>query len=288
MSINSIKILVPVDLSDGSLHTVLYAVEFAKHNNGKVEIFYNSIVPLIYGESAYYGDGFGESNAQMMQQAYTLESEDAKEKLGEFKDDVTACLEKNDLHSVDIRYSFDFGDAIADVNNVIDSDSIDFLIVGLYKNLDHSKLVNKIAEKLLRAAKIPVFAVPEQATYQPIKNIAYATNYHKHTIDEIDQFLSFIKPFHVKVHCIHLGDMLNEEQQMMYNLKPYFENNPTIEFEVVQATTLNEGIHNYIKQHNIQLLGVHPHKANLWQQLFSKDKLENILHHTSVPVLSVH
>lgn len=63
------KILVPVDFDKMALHTVLYALELAKHHQSHVEVLYSPIVPLIYGESAYFGDDLGDDNAIMMAEA---------------------------------------------------------------------------------------------------------------------------------------------------------------------------------------------------------------------------
>ena len=110
------KILVPVDLSDIALHTVLYALEFAKHHQSHVEVFYSSTVPLIYGEGSNFGDGFGEVNAAMMAQAYQLEDSTAKEQLGIFKNTIQEHIKERNLSHVPISYNFQFGSAMADIN----------------------------------------------------------------------------------------------------------------------------------------------------------------------------
>ncbi|MDW5290791.1 universal stress protein [Formosa sp. PL04] len=282
------KILVPVDLSDTALHTVLYALEFAKEHQSHVEVFYSSAVPLVYGESAYFGDGFGADNAAMMMQAYQLENENAKEKLELFKVNLEKHIKEKHLSLVPISYNFEFGSAMADINVEAETNNSDLIICGIHDHEDPSRLVKGISEKLLRNATTPVIAVPEQDHYTPIKNVAYATNFHKHTVEEVEQFLSFIKPFGAKTHCVHLGDMLNEQQQMDANLKPYFKDNDAVDFHIVSSTTLNDGLEAFIKRHNIDALALHPHRPAIWNQLFGKNRLESILQHTNVPVITVH
>ncbi len=283
------KILVPVDLSDTSLYTVLYALEFAKHHNSHIEIFYNSFVPLIYGESSYYGDGIGDDNAMMIAQAYQLENADACEKLGTFKAIVQEHIKNCDLEKVPVNYNFQFGDAITDINFEIEDGDFDMIISGIHDQHHPSKLVKNISEKLLRNAKIPVIVVPEQNEYKPIKNIAYTFDYHKHTVDEIEKFLNFIKPFEAKIHCVHIGDMLNEQQQMDYNIKPYFKDNDVIDFYLISKNvSLNKDLYQFIKDHNIDALGMHPHKTTIWGQLFGEDRLKSILQYTNVPIITVH
>ena len=286
---NIIKnILVPVDLSDTALHTVIYALEFAKQHKSTIEVFYNTLVPLIYGEGAYYGDGFGDDNAAMMAKAYQLEDADANERLENFKVIIEEHRKERQLTHVPISYNFEFGSAMADINNEVQTNTIDLIISGIHDKHHPSKLMENISEKLLRNAKIPVIAVPEQDEYIPIKNVAYTTNFHKHTVDEIEQFLNFIKPFGAKTHCIHLGDMLNEEQQINDNLRPYFKDNDAIDFHIVTSTSLNEGLREFIEQHNIDALAMHPHKTTIFNSLFGKNKLESILQHTNVPIITTH
>lgn len=286
---NTIKnILVPVDLSSTSLHTVLYALELAKQHNSKIEVFYNTQVPLIYGEAAYYGDGFGDDNGAMMMRAYQLEDATATEQLGDFKDLVEKHRKERHLSQVPISYNFEFGSVMADINNEVQTNNIDLIISGIHDDHHPSKLMQNISEKLLRNAKVPVIVVPAQDDYKPIKNVAYTTNFHKHTVDQIEQFLNFIKPFGAKTHCIHFGNMLNEEQQMDVNLKPYFKDNDAVDFHIVTSTSLNNGLREFIEKHNIDALAMHSHKSTIWNQLFGENRLESILQHTNVPIITAH
>ena len=282
------KILVPVDLSDIALHTVLYALEFAKQHQSHVEVFYSSNVPLVYGESAYFGDGFGDANATMMVKAYQLENEQAKEKLELFKSNLELLINEKHLALVPISFNFEFGNAMSDINVEVETNNSDLIICGIHDHQDPSKLVKGMSEKLLRNATIPVIAVPKQEQYTPIKNVAYATNFHKHTVEDVEQFLSFIKPFGAKTHCVHLGDMLNEQQQMDVNLKPYFKDNEAIDFHIVSSTTLNDGLKAFIEKHNIDALALHPHKPTIWNLLFGENRLNSILLNTNIPIISVH
>ena len=282
------KIMVPVDLSDSALHTVIYALEFAKQHQSHVEVFYSSNVPLVYGESAYFGDGFGDANATMMVEAYQLENAQAKEKLEAFKLSLEKQLKEKHLTLIPISYNFEFGSAMADINVEVETTTTDLIICGIHDNQDPSKLVKGISEKLIRNATIPVIAIPVNVEYTPIKNVAFATNFHKHTVEEVEQFLSFIKPFGAKTHCVHLGDMLNEQQQMDANLKPYFKDNDAVDFHIIPSTTLNDGLKAFIEKHNIDALALHPHKAGLWHILFGENRVDSILQHTNVPIISVH
>lgn len=283
------KILVPVDLSDTSLHTVLYALEFAKHYKRSLEVFYSSSVPLIYGASAYYGDGISNENAMMMAKAYQLEDTNAQEKLSNFKDIIEEHIKNRNLNNVPVSYNFQFGDPMADINFEIEGGEIDMIISGIHDQHHPSKLVKNISEKLLRNAKVPVIAVPEQDDFTPIKNVAYTFDYHKHTVEDIEQFLNFIKPYEVKTHCVHIGDTLNEQQQVYYNVKPYFKDDEAVDFHLLpEPDTLNETLHQFIKDHNIDALGMHPHKTSIWRELFSDNKLKSIMHHTNVPIIVAH
>ena len=286
---NTIKqILVPVDLSDTSLHSVLYALEFAKDHNCKVEVFYNTKVPLVYGEGAYYGNGLGTDNAIMMAQAYQMEDEAAMEQLGNFKTIIEQHRKERHLTHVIVNYNFQFGSAITDINNEVQTNHIDLIISGIHDKHHPSNLVKGISEKLLRNAKIPVIAVPEQNDYKSIKNVAYTFDYHKHTIEDIEQFLAFIKPFGTKTHCVHVGKMLNKQHHIDSNIKTHFKDHDLVDFHQITSSSLNEGIHEFTNKHNIDAIAMHPHKTTIWNQLFGENRLESILEHTNLPIISAH
>jgi len=282
------KILVPVDLSHTALQSILYAAQFAENYSGELVVLYNSVVPLIFGQSAYYGDGIGYDNGQELALSYKLEAKDAQEKIAIFNTKVEELLRTNHISGVKIHYDFDFGSAIPNINLAVENDAVDLIIVGINDKHHPSKLLKNISEKLLRNAKIPVLAIPEDNVFQPFKNAVYATDFDMHVVDEIQKYLTFIKPFETHTHCIHIGTMLNEEQQMDYNLRPYFKDVKNIQFEIIPDTDIVIGLNSYIKENHIQLLALHPHKDNIWFKLFGKNRLENVLHQSTVPVLAVY
>ncbi len=282
------KILVPVDLSDNSLHTALYAIEFAKHHQSKVTVLYNSEVPLVYGAGAYYDDGMGMDNSLEMMETYQFEDKQAHAQLDAFKEKVKEQAKKMNLSTANVEYTYDFGSTKADINLTVDTDKIDLIIAGIKEQQHPSKLVKGISEKLLRDAKVPVLIVPEKASFQRAKNIVYTTNFDKHSVDEIKQFLDYIEPLNVKTHCIHIGDMLNEDQQMDDNIKPFFKDNKAIDFGNLPSDDVVNALQQYIKDHNIQILGLHAHKQHIWSHIFGKDHLKSILYFIDIPVLTVH
>ncbi len=282
------KILVPVDLSDNSLHTTLYAIEYAKHHSARVIVFYNTIVPLIFGESANYGDGIGKINEEKMRQAYQLEDTQAEAKLTNFKKRVADGARAKHLSNVNVEYSVDFGALVSDINIIVESDLIDMIMVGIADENSPSKLSKNISELLLRKSKIPVFAIPENASYHTFKEVIYATNFKKHSIEEIEQFLAIVKPLNVKTHCIHIGDMLNEEQEMEDIVKPHFRGNKSIDFFVLPDNGIVDSLSDFIKDHEVQLIALHAHRTTIWGQIFGENKLESILHHVDIPILAIH
>jgi len=283
------KILVPVDFDKMALHTVLYALELAKHHQSHVEVLYSPIVPLIYGESAYFGDDLGDDNAIMMAEAYRLEDTEAKKQLEILKNNVTEHTKKNHLSYVPIRYNFEFGSDYENINLEIQTGKFDLVVSGIYDHSHPSKLVKNLDEKLLRKAKTPIIAVPIKAKYTQLKNIAYATNLHKHSIEEIEQFLIFIKSFGVKTHCVHFGKMSKSQEEIEINVKSHFKHDKTVDFHInTNETTINNDLVKFIENHNINLLAMHPHKTNLWNKIFGKDEVESILQSTQIPIIAVH
>jgi nucleotide-binding universal stress UspA family protein len=282
------KILVPVDLSDNSLHTTLYAIEFAKHHQSKVTVLYSSEVPLIYGISADYGDGMSMDNSLEMMETYQIEDKQAHIQLDAFKRKVKELTEKKNLMNVKVGYTYDFGSTKTNINYTLETDHIDLIIAGIHDQQHPSKLVKGISEKLLRDTKIPVLIVPEKASFQMVKEVVYTTNFSRQSVDEIKKFLDFVASFNVKTHCIHIGDMLNENQQMDFNIKPFFKDNNAIDFENLPSAIYIDELFEYIKENNIQMLGLHAHKKHIWTQLFEKDNLKSILHLIDIPVLTVH
>ena len=272
------NILVPIDFSACSKNALKKAIIIAKQTKAKIHMV-NAVhihTPHAIHSSAMILESLiSDYEAQVKQSFEELESE---------------LIELNDVpHEAD-RFITYLTDAIhAELANK----SIDLIIMGTrdqHDGLDH--FIGTNASDIIEGTNVPVMVVPEHHVKLGINKIAFAMDLHKITdLGSLEVLQTIAKIYDAEVLAFHVEtppfEVSSIEEKRIHALKEKLEG-VEYSFRTVEADDVEEGIRNFIAQHEIDLLAMMPRKHNFFERLFSSSMTKNIAFASEVPLLAFH
>lgn len=150
-----------------------------------------------------------------------------------------------------------------------------------------AKLMGSATTETMMTAPRPVLAIPAEATYKGIRKIAYATDFSLADTPSVKQLIEFAKTFDAEIHFVHVDveQRFKQPQTTAYLEKYPFE---FTDFTLVGAHSVMEGLDNFIKENDIDLLALFIPKRKLWERLFHNSFTKKMTFHSEVPLLVFH
>lgn len=170
----------------------------------------------------------------------------------------------------------------------------DLIIMGT-KGLDGTSrfLLGSVTASVINHANIPVLAIPEDSKSTSINKILYATDFDEADVDALSKLAFTFQHKPVSIHCVHIcvDTYKSDVEVLMEDLKQdieYGKYEGNINFELLEADSLEKGIEEYIDAHNIDIVAMTTHKRNFFSRLFNPSHTKKLLYHTHTPLLAFH
>jgi len=278
------KILVPVDYSKTAQNALAYAVEYALETGAKLHVFH-AIEPL-GGEVGYSFYSVGDRMAGELQaeaQAYlqNITAQYAKKKY------------KGTRKSLDITWAVCAGTVVEELNNYVETEGYDGAIVGTKSESGSSFwLWGSVTYQLIASAKVPVLAIPSQATYQSVKEILYAANFTADETQYIDYLRNLVSSFKGRVTCLHIDNLepnpiANESWQQMEEMRDLYAFIPVseLDFKIQFSKKVESGIFDYLNKNIVHIIAILQKERSFIEQLFHHSVSRTLPFHSKLPVL---
>ncbi len=265
------KILFPTDFSPAAHNAYQYAIAMAKDMDAKIDLIH--IYTASFAGSDFYTDLSKQRKIRIKQQ------EEMEER----------------MHNFINQYDFkNIGDIVVYPGLFIDQEimersrkSGDLLIMGTKGERNAvDKLIGSLTTRLMMTAACPVLAIPENAKYQGMKTITYATTFDfkdTHFLEQLAQFGSY---FNSSIQFVHVTD--DPRMEVEENL--YLEGLPfeAIHFSIINNPSVMEGIDQYLTEHTSEALALYIPKRSLWERLFHSSFSKKMTFHTDIPLFVFH
>jgi len=287
------RILVPVDFSDTSINACYYALGLAQKFKAEVKLLYAYFNPVMtaepYDETYSYQIG-------LERLVFNLENE-AKKQIKVLIKELKGHIEKEGLKPVKITYQLDRGvpdDAILDYCKEYNPGMVVIGSRGMGGKI--SDIIGSVTKRVIRKATVPVLAIPEKSRYSGIKyggNVLYATSFSDSDYKSIRMLLAYIKPFHMKMHVVHITEDADEPliKAKMEELKRYFAteyNELKMIFYIDEHEDVLTGLDEYIEDAGINMLALTTHKRGMIERLFNPSLARQMLFHSNIPLFVFH
>ncbi|OEK01005.1 hypothetical protein BFP97_05535 [Roseivirga sp. 4D4] len=271
------KILVPIDFSGCSIKALEVAINLAKGIDATITIMNACQKPAAYTDAsvtAYSRDLMREAEVNAKDAFKSVEAS-----LGALRD-----VE----HQFQVKHAFP-KDAIISHAQAGNTDLIVMGTTGasglkgiLYGSNTHSVIKN---------VQCPVLAVPEASSVTSFENIVMAGDYQETPgKDTFDMLSKIAKASGSEIHVLHVSEepvIQSGETDEAQKLDRYFKNiKHSFHFKLDQH--VDDGINDYIDEHNIDLLVIVPKKHKLLERIFKASVTKKMAYHSKIPLLVLH
>lgn len=257
-------VIVPVDFSETSINAAHYATLLLNGHYGVNLILYH-----VYDKPSYAsGD---------------------KEKLEKLKEDLL----KNGVVKI-TTLAEEGDDFIAELDKLARHQQADMIIMGITgRSAIEQALVGSNALKMVKQKVCPVMIVPPNVKYKELKNVLLTSDFKNvtGTIPSVP-IKNVLKTFHPNLyvmnvdsrHYVALTEEYQNERSKLLDMLSEF--NP--EFYFLGWYDVDEAIHQFAHDKNIDLIITIPRDHSLIEKMFRGSHTKHLVYQSSVPVLAVH
>ncbi|VTR44573.1 universal stress protein [Sphingobacterium thalpophilum] len=274
------NILLPVDFSAHSNNAVHYAVNLAIQKGYAIHLYHNYT-----SASAVFEEETGPNGKQT----------------STFKADVLINNLAGDIRSAHPQLTVitqcERGMITETLPELATPERFDFVIMGT-KGItnDDSQLIGSTTYVISKKAKVPVLAIPTEATFGPIDKVGLLSNFKEEEVQTVQDFVNIIgKDFELKllhVHYDHSSENRIEEKLEVwkYKIKKYIGvTNIAIEVDSIQGDvedldTVPEVINEMIHQEKIKILLVTRSRKSFFERVFTRSVAKALFSHPLVPI----
>lgn len=272
---NMKKIIVPVDFSATAENAACFAAELAAFYHADLHLYnaYGTYTPV--NEYAWMV-----STAEM-QEAAAFEMEKFKENL-ESKLTVPPRIVTK-VENVFLQ---------AGLPEYCNTEQPDVVVMGLSgKNAFTRLVVGSNTIYAIQHLTCPVLVVPPKARFAPVRKLGFACDYDAViATTPVGPIKRLVKDFNAALHVLNVetGVLVSDEKiDEGEQLKELFKDCMP-EYHTILSADITAGINYFAETTKADWLVVIPKKHNLMDKLFKRSQTNDLLHHTTMPVLCIH
>ncbi|QCR21791.1 universal stress protein [Pontibacter sp. SGAir0037] len=278
------RILVPTDFSDQARNAYEVALSLAQRTGAAIKLLHVVEVPYPTTDFSATGDII---TGDGMSQVYILNLlEIAKGRMQKLKELAQA-------YGVDVVDEVDTDDMIHKIKSTAQKDQIDLVVMGSKGSSGLEEFfIGSNTEKIVREANCPVLTIKKQEADFVVKNIVLASDLKVELGTAIEKFKAFQALFDATLHLVYIntpGDFEpagNLKKQMEATAEKYGLQNYTL--NIYNDAIEEDGILHFAQEIKADLIMLATHGRTGLSHLLSGSIAEDLVNHTSLPVLTVH
>lgn len=284
------RILVPVDFSAHSIQAAHYALDLARTLKASIR--------LLNVWSNSFNDGFVYNEMFAFQvnidEILKEQEAEAERKIKDVLLQLQSRIRDEKIKGVSIDYDLMRGNAIDGILENVKLFKPGLVVMGIRGSQQEGlSFMGSNSAKLIEHCKIPVLTVPAEydaSDFFKPQQIAYITRFDKTDLQAMHQLIALIRPFDVKVYCVHLQTDESEtlEKAQMQQYKNYLKQahiGHEIECHLIETNKSLDGIEQFVQEKRIDMLAITHKKRNLLTQFFRPSLTKKLLFQTNIPIL---
>ena len=272
------KLLCPIDFSEASLNALEFAVvigEKEKSDMTLLNIFTRSDFNKIL-------------SSESVDEKYEQLQELSESKLAAITKTIIKESKKKGLRSC--NYLFKSGKIVDVLSEIADKQRYDLIIMGTTGHSAYNrKYLGGKAEKIIEHTHCSVLCIPEGQSFHGINKIVYATDYQEEDKLAIQQLISFanvIKAEWEVLHVSHHNDAIDKAIFEDFKTELLrFVHDASVTFTRVVFKRIAEGLDEYMKEVNADLLVLLNKKKNFLESLFHLSLTQHLNKFADYPLM---
>ncbi len=275
-----------IDEIDKSKELIRFAALLGKDIKAKVHVLHIQY-PHVYGTHGYMGLG---SEAPPDAELLKKIADEVKKKVAVFVKDIEAG------HSgiPSIEFMSDIGDASEIVKEKVENGVYDMVMLqgqaeqGFWTQ-------NSVIMDVVHNVPCPVYIIPPDTEYQPLKKIIYATDYNEEDIPTLKSLIALAKPFNPEILALHISNDDKFEKKMksegfseILNEKTGSNNISVKMIADEEGTDAVENLVGEAEKAKANLIVVLKENRNFFERLFKSSFTADLIKKVQLPVLVFH
>lgn len=266
------KILFPTDFSPTARNAFQYAIRLADDLGATIDLISIYHLPMI--------------DASNIPPDYI--DQILQEKRSKTEEELRAFVRGVDIQVIGklkAEYGLFISQEITDTARYGEYDLIIMGTKGSHNQVE--KIMGSVTTNVMMQANCPVLAIPQDATYKRIHELAYASDFQPSDHLAIEQLMNFAHDLNAKVHFVHV-----ETNVPAGVVEDYFQVGTFpqgfSDFTVVNHTSVVDGLQEYVSDNEIDALALFIPKRRLWERLFHNSLTKRMTFHSDTPLLVFH
>lgn len=193
-------------------------------------------------------------------------------------------------HIPNIQSDIELGVPVNTICQVAKRENIELVVMGTkgtHNTLE--RIFGSITTGVVGRACVPVWVIPEKATFNGINIVAFATDLNEADSVHIMKIGKLFEPFSAILHCVHVNIGHSIEKILdLANLEKTFTNNSPviqIKFHQIPGDSVVESLENFMEIQDVNVLVMyHPHYA-FFERLFHRSFTRKMALETEIPLL---
>ena len=276
------NILVLTDFSQNAKTAEKYALQLA------IQVKANLI---LYNAYPHHAKSFSENVVWPHDQSASLELQsisNLQSRVDELNDEITKA--KVDIHKPAISHLGDAGTLETKLNDVVSKNNIWLVVMGTKGESFASKvLFGSNVFKVLEATTCPLLIIPQNARFNDVEKIAYATDLRSSDLNIFKYLNELCEILNVDLSIVHVSpDKISIEEPIIKKItEQILDNtkNDRTSITYYQGKSIGQSLHEMIEQTNVGMLAMLYRKYGFFKSLFHESKTHKMVKHTKIPVL---
>lgn len=205
-------------------------------------------------------------------------------------DNLDRCRQElsNAYPGLTIKIESRLGDVHEELDNLCKRIKPLAIVMGSHGISGFERLIfGSTTVSVIRHSRFPVIAVPSNFKQFSLRKIAMAADLQDAEKTPFEKIIEMAQHFNASFHIVHV---VNKEEKdsdlqrdiLLNQLQPL---HPV--YQTIHSDNVTEGLLNYLKDVQADLLLVLPHEHNFIERLFSKLHAVDIVSHAPIPVMTI-
>jgi len=271
------KILVPIDFSDEAKYACKVASQIARKTNSEIILLHMLDIPSEAIDPIESNNMKGGAQAIFYMKAIHKKFE--KIKNSPFFDGLTITEE--------VKFHKAFNGVIEESKK----HNVDLIVMGSQGATGLKEmLVGSNTEKVVRYSHIPVLVIKHDVESFEINDIIFASDFSDESKKSFLNVIDFVTIFNAKLHLLFINTVHNFEptKTSKNKLKSFISDFDIKDYtlNIYNDTTIEEGILNFGKEINADIIAINTHGRSGLSQLFSESISKELANHALRPIIT--
>ena len=275
-------ILLPADFSENSWNAIRYALAMFKEKECTFYLLNSNITPSYTGAKSSV-----RANQEKLRKNILEQSEA----------DLKALMNRIEEHQQNTNHKFItkavYGSFVEMVKRTVANYKIELIVMGTKGATGLKKIiVGSNTSAVISKVDCPLLAVPENATYEKPREIAFATDfmvaYNQNMLNTLIEVATLNKtPLRI-LNVLDKGKTLNDEQISNKGSLTDFLKDFEHSFHTLSSAEVDDAVQCFVESRDIDIIAMVAKDRSFLQKILIKATVKNISYHIDIPFLVLH